>query len=609
MSNESQERGSEPLLEPLAAYKTYYAAAFRACCDRCLDGLTERSGVNAEENRLTVKEYDAARKKVADLEGTLAKYRRGKRLLTALIVLGGVLSAFSVLLACVSDLIWLCLLPVGVAMIVTGALVRSKKIAPLLKQGEEKKGELERKAEELLRKAWEQTAPLNALFEDTLTRRLIREAVPPIVLDDRFEMRRYDYLNGKYGYGKYDDPESSVLGVLTGEIAGNPFVVERQLIHAMGVQVYTGSITIHWTTTRTDANGRLVTDHHSQTLTASVTKPKPFYRTETRLIYGNEAAPDLHFSRSPAHAEDLSEKERERKVKKGAKHIRKKQEEAMEAGGGFTEMGNAEFDVLFGALDRDNEVQFRLLFTPLAQRNLLALIKDEEGYGDDFRMVKDGCLNYIYSEHSAGWDMNETRTRYASYSVDLIRRNFLEFNEQYFRSLYFDLAPLLSVPLYQQQKPREYLYGEDYPRAFPRPETEFAVNRMDPACFAPPTASTASLLKTNFLSREGKSDVVRVTANAYETYSRVDYVTELGGDGLMHEIPVPWVEYIPVSSTRVVKLKEIGLSDRDFYAEATGGKYRAAMQKYGQMHGYGHGILCCVVDDSDASFDETFEPQ
>ena len=50
----------------------------------------------------------------------------------------------------------------------------------------------------------------------------------------------------------------------------------------------------------------------------------------------------------------------------------------------FTEMGNAKFDALFGAVDRNNEVEFRVLFTPLAQKNMLDLLTDKNHYGDDF---------------------------------------------------------------------------------------------------------------------------------------------------------------------------------------------------------------------------------
>ena len=89
------------------------------------------------------------------------------------------------------------------------------------------------------------------------------------------------------------------------------------------------------------------------------------------MVYGNEAAPDLKFSRKPTHANELSEKQLEKKVKRGGKLLAKRSRRAIEEGRRFTEMASTEFEVLFGAADRNDEVQFRLLFTPLAQANML----------------------------------------------------------------------------------------------------------------------------------------------------------------------------------------------------------------------------------------------
>lgn len=47
----------------------------------------------------------------------------------------------------------------------------------------------------------------------------------------------------------------------------------------------------------------------------------------------------------------------------------------------ITLLANDEFEVLFRALNRNNEVQFRLLFTPLAQQNMIDLLLDKtEGF-------------------------------------------------------------------------------------------------------------------------------------------------------------------------------------------------------------------------------------
>lgn len=596
------------LLEPLAAYNNFYRSEFKRNCEECFESLVKQSRINVEENRKTVKAYRQELALVEAIEKKISLFRGLRTLLIVLTVIG-----------------FLCV-PVGIYLIVqgktaagaitlsVGAVVAAlmlvllfKVLSPALKDRELLANTHRAKAQEELRRAEEQMAPLNALFEDGLTRRLIEKTVPTIRIDENFRMRRYDYLAGKYGYGMNDDENESVIGLLSGEILGNPFVEERTLVHWMGSCTYEGSLTITWTTTGVDSEGNLVTEHHSQILHASVTRPKPYYRRETRLVYGNEAAPSLHFSRSPSHVEDLGEKGLEKHIKKGVKELRKKQEEALTEGGkSFTEMGNDEFDVLFGALDRDNEVEFRLLFTPLAQKNMLALLKNSEGFGDDFRMVKSGCLNYIRSEHSEQWDMDVRGTRFRSYSVDIAKTNFLDFEQQYFECLYFDLAPLLSIPLYQQHKPQEYIYRDVYERNYTRQETEYAVNNLGQDYFAHERAATESILKTKLVKEEGGTDHVIVTAHAFEGIPRVEYVPVHGGDGYMHDVPVEWTEYLPVSSSRQVKVKEIGLSDRAFEREAAGGALSSALRKHGSVYGYSHGIVCCLIGSEDAAFDADF---
>ncbi len=606
-----QDRTDNRLLEPLEAYKRFYRAEFEKNASDFFDKLVERSGISLEENRRTVAAYDAKMRQVNDLERRLSKNRTARGFLIALIVLGGIALLFAVAVLVYGNyLTGGIALPLGGAAVAVGFGVIFGKINPLLKRMGEEKAKRQAEAEKLQAEAWEQMKPLNDLFDDSATKQLIEQTVPPIQLDDNFNMRRYEYLHTKYGFGEPDDPERSTVGILTGEIAGNPFVVDRELVHRMGMCTYTGTLLITWTTTSTDSEGHTHIEHHSETLVATIDRPKPYYSTETRLIYGNEAAPDLHFSRVPSHAERLSENAREKKVRKGVKKIRKRQEREMKDDDpttNFTEMGNGEFDVLFGALDRDNEVQFRLLYTPLAQKNILALLTDTAGFGDDFRMRKDGCLNFISSEHSASWDLEAGYKRYRSYSADLSKEIFLAFNGSYFKNLYFDLAPLLSVPLYQQHKPQEYFYPEKYPRNFTAHESEYLANRVGQEAFCHPETNTPTILKTKFLKEEGKSDRIGVTAYSYRTEQRVEYVPEFGGDGCYHDVPVYWTEYIPVVNRGSAALKEFGLSEKAFDDGAEGNKLRAALAKCGAISfGYGHGILCCKVSDEETPFDGAF---
>ena len=114
-------------------------------------------------------------------------------------------------------------------------------------------------------------------------------------------------------------------------------------------------------------------------------------------------------------------------------------------------MSNTDFEVLFDALDRTNEVQFRTLFTHLAQTNMVALILSKLGYGDDFNFIKQKRMNKIISTHSQGRPINISARSYPSYSFDIIKDNFITKNTDFFKAVYFDFAPLWAIPIYQER--------------------------------------------------------------------------------------------------------------------------------------------------------------
>ncbi len=592
------------LLEPLKAYTQRYENEIEERAYKHIDSLVKRSGLNVEQNRQTVAQYRTECAACDRFDKMAARQKGAKIFLIICAVLGFVLAAVGIyLLVKGSTVAGAAMLPAGLVVaagsIVLIVLVLNSRIRNNSAQADKHREQ----ADKLLAEAWEQMRPFNSLFESTDTKNLIEATVPLLKIDDNFDMRRYDYLNGKYGFGDNDDIDCSTIELLSGEILGNPFLVERELVHTTVMQTYTGSLTISWTTTYTDSEGHRHTQHHTQTLHASVDKPMPDYSEYTRLIYGNDAAPDLVFSHSPSHAEKLNEKQLERRVKSGAKEIQKLQKEQIKAGGStFTEMGNAEFDVLFGALDRNNEVQFRLLFTPLAQKNMLSLMQSNDGYGDDFAFNKRKCINVIESEHSAMWDLDTSYSRYASYEYDNAVAKFVTFNKDYFKHLFFELAPLLSVPLYQQHKPKEYIYKTEYSRNYTNYEAECAVNRIGQEPFRHEATATQTILKTDLLSKNGSTDEVRVRAYSFRTEPRVDYVSMRGGDGAIHSVPVPWTEYIPVDNTSTVKLNKIGLSDKEFDRRVRDQAAQPAAE-LGSARSYARGLLCCLTQSDDAAFD------
>ena len=150
---------------------------------------------------------------------------------------------------------------------------------------------------------------------------------------------------------------------------------------------------------------------------------------------------------------------------------------------------------------------------------------------------------------------------------------------EYFKSVFFDLAPVLALPLYRQQKPREFIYRDVYPANYTGREAEVLANRLGYAPFAHIDSKTDCILKARPLQKNGLSDRVAVTAYSFDTAERVDLVPMYGGDGRMHEVPVYWTEYLPVYNTAEMALKEVGGT-----REAFEGKRRAGRPLFAAAH-------------------------
>ena len=555
---------SDTILEFPQSYHTVYKDKFNENATRLFDSLVVASGVNVDENRRNANKYRAAQKEVDNL----SKKANGLKVAKGFAIFG-IIAAIIVIIVCcaliteshdspdVSTLTIVIIVAgvIAIALILLTSLHINKRLKHFNELLEQKRAH----AQELYKICMQQISPLFAYFKVQHTFELCQQTLPEITFDKNFSVSRFYQLHRNYGLQENIADNESTIGIFSGEILGNPFVEERRLIQSMGTHTYTGSRVIHWTSIQRDSKGNVRTVHHSQSLYASVTKPKPYYHQKTTLIYGNEAAPDLSFSHEPTHAEKWSKAELERKVRRGARKIEKMAEKSLLNGGTFTEFGNEEFDVIFNATERDHEVQFRLLFTPLAQKNLLFLMKNPQPYGDDFYFVKRKKLNYVSSEHGQKWNFDPSVDRYVSYDVDLCKKQFLAYNNDFFCNIYHELAPLMSIPLYQQHKSEEYIYGQDsalYKRNFTSFEAECLANGISKVSIVPDDCQTEVILKTQIQAKENGVDRLILTAHGFATVEHVDYISKLGGDGRFHDVPVHWLEYIPIQKQTFVEMTE-----------------------------------------------------
>jgi len=410
------------------------------------------------------------------------------------------------------------------------------------------------KIKSLTQEAWNQMRPLNTLIEQGISAKLMETTFPLIDFDYYFDRKKLDFFANRFGLPYKNDPYRSTLQVQSGNIIGNPFFIAKEKIHYMGKKTYTGTKYISWSTTYM-VNGKTQRQYHSQILTASVTKNFPMYYEETYLAYGNDAAPDLSFSRVDSNAEHLSPDQIKAKINDGVKQLEKKAREALKKGQNFTVLSNSEFDVLWGALNRNHEVQFRLLFTPLAQKELLKIMKEKTiGFGDNFNFFKQKKVNVVISEHMQSYDFMPNPSVFFHHDFELFVNNFIQLQQQYFKHLYFAFAPLLSIPLYQQMKTPEYIYQDAYESHASFYEHEKIANTFDLQALKHPKSVTINMMKTQIIRHRDKTDFVEVSAHGYESVQQTDVQVMLGGDGRLHNVVVPWVEYLPVVKRTILDI-------------------------------------------------------
>ena len=506
---------NEMIFDPVEDYENKLKALHTENTEKFFAELVSRSNVDIPQNRATVKKYNECTEDLRGLTNKLNWLR------------------FWRVILCIT----LLLIPLVIL-----------KMTPKIKALREQIAHADKRAAELLAEATRQMEPLNKLFDHRNALDIIQSTIPLLNFDKCFTVNQEADMKINYDFVAEKNDEESTLDVLAGTYNENPFLFENKVIHTMGTQTYYGTKVIRWTETYRDSNGKLRSRTKTQTLRASVTKPKPYYKTQVILNYCCQGGPDLSFTRDATHLEQRSEKEIDRLVKRGEKKLQRKTEKALSENDDFMSMSNSEFEVLFDALDRTDEVQFRTLFTPLAQTNMVALLLSKTGYGDDFHFIKRKRTNRIISNHSQGRPINLLPEGYTSYSYDIIEKNFKEKNANYFKAVFFDFAPLLAIPIYQERPVHSLKPIPELSQLYSLKESEVLANAVDRKYVVHPRTKTPAILKSTFVGSRNNMDETCITAFSYDIMKRVDFVPVHGGDGHFHNVPVEWDDYLPLEA-------------------------------------------------------------
>lgn len=534
------------IYDPLKEYVNVYRDKFKEVAEKTFAELAAEAQVDVGKNRETCRRIYSEENSLSKVM-TSIRWQKVWRVLLWLCVAVGFIVGFTMY----DVLDYVDLLIVG--FVIFGALgLLFTDINPKIKEMKSERDKLTAKVDKLKKEAWQQMAPLNNLYDWDVLTRMMTKTVPRLEFDPYFTTQRLADLKATYGWSDSFNAGRSVVYSHSGLINGNPFVICRTRKMEMGTKTYYGEKTIHWTTEETDSDGKTRTVHHSETLVASVTAPYPEYFEKTRLIYGNTAAPDLIFYRKQS---GLADSEGSLKFKMKRHSLRKKSRDLSNAD--FAMMTNEEFEVAFDTSNRNNNQQYALLFTPLAQESMMNLLKDDKvGFGDDFDFGKQRMINVIFSKHMQSLNLDMNPQQYKGFDYDKAEADFYAINSRYFRAIYFCFAPLLCVPMYQQIRPQEDIYGRNMQQHSSFWEHEALANFWGQGRFKHPSCVTNCILKTEQVQTIGDNSTIKVNAYGYRTEQHLEYVSKWGGDGHLHHVPVYWDEYLPVTGSGMIYLKE-----------------------------------------------------
>lgn len=541
--------------DPLAEYVNVFRDRFYEVAEDTFSGIAEEANVDIELNKQTCRKIYAKEKELSSVKNRADLWKFWRAMLWAC-VFGGIIAAYVKENELTSE--QLLLIFSAIAIIIAYLFLRVHRRIDSLNGIS---NNLESTIHNLRDEAWKQMSPLNRLFDWDILTRMMSKTVPRLEFDPYFTTQRLADLTNVYAWdGSFND-NRSVIYSLSGLINGNPFVICRTRKMEMGTKTYYGSKTITWTTRERDSDGKYHTVYHTEVLTASVTAPYPEYYEKTRVIYGNTAAPDLIFYR---RQNGLANKEGSLSFKWKKYLLRRKARNLSNAD--FAMMTNEEFEVAFNTSNRNNNQQFALLFTPLAQESIMALLKDKTvGYGDDFDFQKQKMINFIIPNHLQNLNLDMNPSQYQHFDYEKAKAYFRDVNAQYFRAIYFSLAPLLCVPMYQQIRPPHDIYGRNMKCHSAFWEHEALANFWGQKHFMHPSCVTDCILKTKQSNDEGDKSTITVYAHGYRAVQHLSYIDRWGGDGRMHKVPVYWHEYLPVTGTGKIRISE----DNNFHDDVT----------------------------------------
>ena len=229
----------QDIYDPLGEYDSVFRHKFNEVAEETFAQLTQEANIDVDKNQKTCSLLYKMQDDLSALKKRLAWWK--------------VLCAF----------LWI-LVVVGLASVVSLVMLFWK-VMPIIKQKKKEQEDVTNTIDNLQQEAWDQLAPLNALYDWDIFTRMMSRTIPRLEFDPYFTTQRLADLEKTYGWDGSFNEERSVVYAHSGLINGNPFVICRTKKMEMGEKTYHGEIEIHWKTIERESDGKSNKRQHTET--------------------------------------------------------------------------------------------------------------------------------------------------------------------------------------------------------------------------------------------------------------------------------------------------------------------------------------------------------
>lgn len=557
----------EKFLDPSSDYKSKYLENYKKECDSLFNKLTNDSNIDIANNKILCDKYNK-------LQNTLNKankaYHKYKVIRISLIIL----CIIALIVSCVTYYLYhnqsflitaICISITPVVWIIT-ILLCFLWLNKTIKKEKNQINDLQPIVKQAYDDAYASIKSLLNLFDPKLSLDLISKSIPGLNLDINVDVYKYLYLQDRFNYSHDNNTNLSCVNAFSGMLFGNPFIVSQSKVLSYEDKIYTGSITVQEPVV-TYSNGNRSVRMESRVITAQYKAPVPVYNYIVKLDFGSDVAKELVFTRKPVLTNrNLSESKIEKLAEKNYKSLEKLNGKDVN-GSTFQLISNPEFEGLFYVDDRNNEVQYRLLFTPFAQQNMVKLIKNDV-FGDDFTIIKNKAISTVILDHLItsnirDLDLSFNKDNYLSINYEELKNNFYNYHLKVFNNIYFLLAPILAIPAYTMNSPYEQIHNIPLKAKYTLFDYESICNNNEGMFVKPKNFMTDVIYKSSFISNQDNVDYVNIRSFSHDIKKACKYV-DVSSGGKLYSVPVYYDDYQVVFNDTNLEVSKFSENYKDY---------------------------------------------